>query len=158
MSGPAPTRNNDLRPRLFTGDEPTMDRRDFLKQGAVAALAAAASSTGPFVHADDKTGGKNPIIGEGEHRYECHHDWGQAAQLIHWSRPTASADRQDRVHLHQAPAGGEKPKSADAAQDTIVVFDPRASSSARSARSTTAAATASTSARRAARSSSTSRA
>ena len=40
-----------------------MLRRDFLKQTGTAALAAAAS--GPFVHASDKAGGKNPVDRQG---------------------------------------------------------------------------------------------
>jgi hypothetical protein len=49
-------------------------RRTFLKATAVAAAAAAVS--GPFIHAEDKSGSKNVVIGEGEFKYECLHDWG----------------------------------------------------------------------------------
>jgi hypothetical protein len=49
-----------------------MHRRSFIKQTGAAALAVTATgSSGPFVHAGDKGGGKTPIVGEGEHRYEC---------------------------------------------------------------------------------------
>jgi hypothetical protein len=49
-------------------------RRAFLKTAAAASLAA--SWGAPYVHADDKSGRKNAVIGAGEHTYECLHDWG----------------------------------------------------------------------------------
>lgn len=49
-------------------------RRKFLKQAAVASLVA--PITAPFVHAQDKAGLKNVVIGTGEYKYECIHDWG----------------------------------------------------------------------------------
>src|SRR5690606_27560839 len=84
----------------------------------------AASSTGPFIHAADKTGGKTPIVGAGEHRYECHHDWFQAPDSINWFETHGSAVDSDGFIYITHRAGGAKPKSADAAQDTVVVFDP----------------------------------
>ncbi|MEK6236901.1 MAG: peptidase [Planctomycetales bacterium] len=53
-----------------------VSRRAFCKTSAAAVASVAA--TGPFIHAADKSGGKNAIIGEGEFRYECIHDWGMA--------------------------------------------------------------------------------
>lgn len=57
---------------------PALSRRGFLVSTAAAAVAGAvaSSSSGPFIHAEDKAGSKLPIVGEGEFRYECHHDWG----------------------------------------------------------------------------------
>lgn len=49
-------------------------RRTFLKQAAVATLAAPIGA--PFVHAQDKSGIKNVIVGQDEYQYECIHDWG----------------------------------------------------------------------------------
>ncbi|MDA1014300.1 MAG: 6-bladed beta-propeller [Planctomycetota bacterium] len=49
-------------------------RRAFLKQAAVASLAAPIAA--PFVHAQDKSGLKNVVIGKGAYQYECIHDWG----------------------------------------------------------------------------------
>jgi len=44
-------------------------RRGFLAAGAVVAA--------PYIlKSEDKAGTKNPILGEGEHKYECIHDWG----------------------------------------------------------------------------------
>jgi hypothetical protein len=102
-----------------------MHRRDFLKQtGAVAMAAAASTSGGPFVHAADKSGSKTPVIGDGEHRYECHHNWGELPDSIRWFETHGSAiDKQGFIYIKHR-AGGEKPKNAADAQDTIVVFDP----------------------------------
>jgi hypothetical protein len=49
-------------------------RRTFLKTAG--AVAAAATLPTPFIHAADKAGSKNVVIGTGEHKYECIHDWG----------------------------------------------------------------------------------
>ena len=102
-----------------------MDRRDFLKKGAVATLAAAAgTATGPFVRAGDKAGARRPIVGEGEQRYECHHDWFQVPDSIRWFETHGAAvDAEGFIYLTHR-AGAQKPKTADQAQDTVVVFDP----------------------------------
>jgi hypothetical protein len=104
-----------------------MQRRDFLKQSGAVALATAAASSlsGPFVHASDKAGTKNPVIGQGDHRYECHHGWGELPSSIHWFETHGVAvDKAGLIYIKHR-AGGEKPKSAKDAQDTIVVFDPQ---------------------------------
>lgn len=59
----------------------TVNRRRFLKAAAGAAAGAAALSplagaSGPFIHGEDKAGAKLPVVGTGEHTYECLHDWG----------------------------------------------------------------------------------
>ncbi len=102
-----------------------MHQRDFFKQtGAAALVGAAASSSGPFVHASGKAGEKNPIIGQGEHRYECHHNWGEIPSSIHWFETHGVAiDKSGFIYIKHR-AGGEKPKAPGDAQDTIVVFDP----------------------------------
>lgn len=50
-------------------------RRTFL---AAAGLASAAAFPMPFIHASDKSGSRNVVIGEGEFKFECIHDWGMA--------------------------------------------------------------------------------
>ena len=105
-----------------------MQRRDFLKQTGAAALAASttlgATAPGPFVHASDKAGDKNPVIGQGEHRYECFHGWGEVPASVHWFETHGVAvDKAGLIYIKHR-AGGDKPKSPGEAQDTIVVFDP----------------------------------
>jgi hypothetical protein len=51
----------------------TLSRRSFVAR--CAALAAAATLPSFFVRASDKSGTANPIVGSGEHTYECVHDW-----------------------------------------------------------------------------------
>ncbi len=99
-----------------------MLRRDFLKQTGAAALASNVS--GPFVQASDKAGSEHPVIGQGEHRYECHHNWGKIPSSIHWFETHGVAiDKAGFIYIKHR-AGGQIPKSPDQAQDTIVVFDP----------------------------------
>lgn len=47
----------------------TLNRRAFL------ATSAAAATAPMFLHATDKAGSKKPVVGEGEHTYECDHFW-----------------------------------------------------------------------------------
>jgi len=53
---------------------PFHTRRAFLK--ATGAAGAAAALPAPFIHAANKSGSRNAIVGKGEFRYECLHDWG----------------------------------------------------------------------------------
>jgi hypothetical protein len=99
-----------------------MRRRDFLKQTGAAALAATAS--GPFVHASDKAGGDHPVIGKGEHRYQCFHNWGEVPSTIRWHETHGVAiDKAGFIYIKHR-AGDQIPKPGEKAQDTIVVFDP----------------------------------
>ncbi len=98
-----------------------MKRRTFLRK-AIAATGAATlvSRAGPFVHADDKAGSKNPVIGQGEHRYECIHGWGELPDGFAWQTTHGVAvDEAGFVYITQQGHTG-KP-----AIDTIVVFDPK---------------------------------
>ena len=105
--------------------EPTPDttRRTFMTKAALAASAAAAQ---PFaIHAQDKAGSKLPVVGTGEHTYECHHNWGEAPPNIKWYETHGCAvDKAGNVYItHRAAAN--LPKSPKDCQDTIVVFDPK---------------------------------
>jgi hypothetical protein len=100
-----------------------MRRREFLQRSGAAALASA-SVAGPFVHGSDKAETKNPTIGTGDHIYECFHGWGEVPSFIHWHETHGVAiDKAGFIYIKHR-AGGDKPKSPDQAQDTIVVFDP----------------------------------
>ena len=50
-----------------------ISRRSFLVRSAT--LAAAATVPSFFVRASDKSGSGLPVVGSGEHTYECVHDW-----------------------------------------------------------------------------------
>ena len=56
----------------------SLSRRAFL------AAAAAASTAAPAVFADDKSGSKKVIVGEGEHRFEVQHGWPQLPAKYSW--------------------------------------------------------------------------
>ena len=68
-------------------------RRSFLATGA-AAFAA------PFVSRTLADEAKPIILGEGEHRYECIHDWGKLPDTIAWGITHGIAvDKQSNVHV-----------------------------------------------------------
>lgn len=93
-----------------------MRRRDFLKTSAVAGAVAAAGPT--ILGAADKAGTKNPVIGKGEHRYECFHNWGELPASLHWETTHGVAvDDEGLVYIKQQGHGGK-------AMDTIIVFEP----------------------------------
>ena len=62
-------------PNHATQAKPSTDRRAFL--AAATSVAAATLFHPPLVLADRKTDPKHPVIGAGEHQYECHHLWGE---------------------------------------------------------------------------------
>jgi hypothetical protein len=94
-----------------------MRRREFLKQTARAGAAALA---GPILlGAADKAGTKNAVVGTGEHRYECVHNWGELPSHLHWETTHGVAiDEAGQVYIKQQGHGGSP-------MDTIVVFDPK---------------------------------
>jgi hypothetical protein len=99
-------------------------RRTFLKAAGAAAGAVSLGGTIPYVRASDKSGGKTAVVGEGEYRYECHHNWGEVPSHIHWFETHGVAvDKAGLVYIKHR-GGGNKASSPEMAQDTIVVFDP----------------------------------
>jgi hypothetical protein len=89
-----------------------MRRRDFLKTAAAAAAPM-------ILGAADKAGTKNPVVGAGEHRYECLHGWGQLPPHLHWETTHGVAiDADGLVYIKQQ--GHER----GTPMDTVVVFDP----------------------------------
>jgi hypothetical protein len=95
-----------------------MKRREFLKQTTVGATALAAVGVPNILRADDKSDSRRPVIGSGEHRYECYHNWGELPSHLHWETTHGvTVDEAGFVYIkHQ----GTKRKPLD----TIVVFDP----------------------------------
>jgi hypothetical protein len=94
-----------------------MKRRDFLKQTAAAGAAALAAGTGPRIVHADKSGTKNAVIGKGDYRYECIHDWGQLPKHLHWETTHGvTVDEAGLVYIKQQGHGAHP-------MDTVVVFD-----------------------------------
>ncbi len=95
-----------------------MRRRDFLKQTAAAGAAAWASGAAPaFPGASNKSGSKNPIIGQGEHRYECIHDWGRLPDHLRWETTHGVCIDEAGLIYVKHQGHGKTP------MDTIAVFD-----------------------------------
>lgn len=87
-------------------------RRSFLTAGAIAA------ATPFFIKADDKSGKKLPITGEGEHKYEMIHDWGELPSNIKYGNThSISEDAQGHIYVHHT-VYVDSPSS-----DSVVVFD-----------------------------------
>ena len=91
-------------------------RRTFMKAASAAAAAAAVAPT--ILRAEDKAGGKNPIIGTGDHAYEAIHGWGELPDHVVWGETHGVAiDEAGLVYIkHRSHA--EQPV------DAVVVFDP----------------------------------
>lgn len=90
-------------------------RRAFLK---TAAAAAAVSSAPRILLASDKAGLDPIILGEGDHRYECIHDWGQLPKSIAYGNTHGVCeDAQGNIYIkHTVGAGSQS-------SDAMVVFD-----------------------------------
>src|SRR6516225_2600476 len=83
-------------------------RRTFLAAGAAA----------PFVWAASKTDSKNPILGEGEHQYECIHDWGELPSNIKYGNThSVIEDSQGHIYIHHTV------HATSQSSDAVVVFD-----------------------------------
>jgi hypothetical protein len=93
-----------------------MNRRDFLR---TAAASTALTTTGPILlgmtrKADDP----NPVIGEGEHRYQCFHNWGELPPDYAWQTThNVTIDSQGLVYITHQGIGKQ--------MDTVLVFDPK---------------------------------
>ena len=89
-----------------------MTRRSFVGTAALAA-------TAPMIMgATNKAGTSRPILGEGEHKYEAIHDWGELPSRIKYGN-THSVVRDSQGHIyvhHTVHATSESP-------DSVVVYD-----------------------------------
>ena len=87
-------------------------RRNFL------ATAGAAVSAPMILGATDKTGTKLPILGEGEHQYECIHDWGELPSNIKYGNThSVCEDAQGHIYIHHTV------HQTSQSPDSVVVFD-----------------------------------
>jgi hypothetical protein len=96
-----------------------MKRRSFLKHTIAGAAAWATGAAPAFLNATNKAGTQNPIIGQGEHRYECQHNWGELPSSLRWQTTHGVAvDAAGLVYLTHQGVGKD-------VMDTVVVFDPQ---------------------------------
>ena len=98
----------------------TMTRRGFVGVAAAACTAAIAGrlNAAPFVHASHKSGLENPILGSGDHRYECIHDWLTPPEGLAWGDTHGLAqDGAGRIYVaHTVNGSSTKPHA-------VVVYD-----------------------------------
>lgn len=89
------------------------------RRGFFSAFGAAASA--PLIlNATNKSGSKNPILGEGDHKYEAIHDWGELPPSIKYGNTHGVVeDSQGFLYIHHTV------HSTSTSSDTMVVFDPK---------------------------------
>lgn len=95
----------------------SVTRRSFLRTTAAAAVAAGAAPR--ILGMSPKHGLSDPVVGSGEHTYECIHDWAKLPPDIAFGNTHGVAqDSQGLIYIkHTVHAGSTKP-------DAICVFDP----------------------------------
>ena len=92
-----------------------MNRREFIATAAVA-------STGPILLGmTRKADEPNPVIGSGEHKYQCFHNWGELPADYAWQTThNVAIDSEGMIYItHQGS------KSTKSNRDTVMVFDPK---------------------------------
>lgn len=68
--------------------------------------------------AENKSGSAKPIMGEGDHKYEVTHDWGDLpASIKYGNTHGVCEDSQGRIYIHHTV------NAASESHDTMVVFD-----------------------------------
>lgn len=96
-----------------------MQRRQFLKTVAAGATLLATRRAPAILNAADKGGTKLAVVGEGGHRYECLHNWGELPAAIQWQTTHGVAvDAAGLVYITHQGYGKD-------VMDTVVVFDPK---------------------------------
>src|SRR5579872_5632973 len=69
--------------------------------------------------AQNKSGSRKPMLGEGEHTYEVTHDWGTPpAEIKYGNTHGVCEDSQGRIYVHHTV------NAASESADSMVVFDP----------------------------------
>lgn len=90
-------------------------RRGFIRGIGFGALAG----YGPIIlGAQNKSGSARPILGEGDHKYEVTHDWGELPPNIQYGNTHGVCeDSQARIYVHHTV------NDASESRDSMVVFD-----------------------------------
>src|SRR5690348_14967827 len=88
-------------------------RRNFLVSAATAAVVAP-----NILGATDKAGSRRPILGDGEHKFEAIHDWGELPRTIKYGNTHGVCeDSQGNIYVHHTV------HATSDSLDTMVVFD-----------------------------------
>ena len=90
-------------------------RRNFIR----GLSAGAAAGYGPIIlGARNKSGSAKPILGEGDHKYEVTHDWGELpADIKYGNTHGVCEDSQGHIYVHHTV------NDASESHDSMVVFD-----------------------------------
>jgi hypothetical protein len=89
-----------------------MNRREFL------ATSAAAASGPVLLGMTRKADDPNPVIGTGEHKYQCFHNWGELPSGYAWQTThNVAIDSAGLVYITHQGIGKQ--------MDTVLVFDPK---------------------------------
>ncbi len=89
-----------------------MNRRKFL------AAAAVATSSPILLGMARKSEDNSPVIGTGEHKYQCIHDWGELPKDYSWQTThNVTIDSEGLVYITHQGVGKT--------MDTVLVFDPK---------------------------------
>ncbi len=95
-----------------------ISRRSFTALAGAAAIAPLARSA-PAIHTADRSGRRNPILGEGEHTYECIHDWLSPPKGMSFGDTHGlTQDKDGRIYLAQTVHASSE------GADAVCVFDP----------------------------------
>src|SRR5579862_3205296 len=78
-----------------------------------------AGASAPLIlNATNKSGSAKPVVGEGAHKYECIHDWGELpANIQYGNTHGVCEDSQGQIYVHHTV------NAASESSDTMVVFD-----------------------------------
>ena len=89
-------------------------------------VAAGAAAVAPvLLGVTDKAGTRAPVLGEGDHKYEALHDWGELPRTIRYGNTHGVCeDSQGNIYVHHTV------NASSESLDTMVVFDQKGSSSA----------------------------
>ncbi len=104
------------KPDATPSDSTKTSRRTFMKTAGAAAVTAAVAPT--ILHADNKSGSKAAIVGEGDFKYECTHGWGELPDHIVWGETHGvCVDEAGLIYIkHRSRAATPV--------DAVAVFDP----------------------------------
>ncbi|MBV8817940.1 MAG: hypothetical protein JO022_06260, partial [Acidobacteriaceae bacterium] len=70
--------------------------------------------------ATNKSGSAKPVLGEGDHKYEVTHDWGELPATIQYGNTHGVCeDSHGRIYIHHTV------NAASESSDSMVVFDPK---------------------------------
>ncbi|MFN3157858.1 MAG: peptidase [Rubinisphaera brasiliensis] len=96
-----------------SSDSRHLSRRSLLQSAAVVGVASVAAPF--FVHASDKAGSKDKIVGSGEHQYRCHHNWGDLPDGHKYGGATHGTAVDEAGHIYITHYGSP---------GSVFVFDP----------------------------------